>query len=103
MGVNEILSQRGMTKYKLAKASGVPHTTINDICSGKTRIEKCSAETLFKLSKALGISMDALYEGSMKGGAEMEHRSTFDIFKSNVCHQVKDMGDLDFIIVIWEV
>ena len=26
------------------------------------------------------------------------HRSTFDVFKSNVCHQVKDQGDLDFII-----
>ena len=28
----------------------------------------------------------------------MELRSSFDIFKSNVCHRVKDMGDLDFII-----
>lgn len=28
----------------------------------------------------------------------MEQRETFDVFKSNVCHQVKDMGDLDFII-----
>ncbi len=28
----------------------------------------------------------------------MEYRDTFDVFKSNVCHQVKDMGDLDFII-----
>jgi len=28
----------------------------------------------------------------------MEYRSTFDVFKSNVCHQVKDMGDIDFII-----
>ena len=28
----------------------------------------------------------------------MEQRSTFEIYKSNVCHRVKDMGDLDFII-----
>ena len=28
----------------------------------------------------------------------MEHRSTFEIFKSNVCHRVKELGDLDFII-----
>ncbi|MDW7655798.1 MAG: helix-turn-helix transcriptional regulator [Bacillota bacterium] len=98
MSVSEILLRRGMTKYKLAKASGVPHTTINDICSGKTRIEKCSAETLYKLSKPLGIIMEALIEDGMKGGAKLEYRSTFDVFKSNVCHQVKDMGDLDFII-----
>jgi transcriptional regulator with XRE-family HTH domain len=94
VSLNEILTQRGMTQYKLAKTSGVPHTTINDICSGKTKIEKCSAETLYKLSKPLRVSMEEL----LKGGAEMEYRSTFDVFKSNVCHQVKDMGDLDFVI-----
>ena len=94
MILNEILAQRGMTQYKLAKTSGVPHTTINDICSGKTKIEKCSAETLYKLSKPLRVSMEEL----LKGGAEMEYRSTFDVFKSNVCHQVKDMGDLNFVI-----
>jgi transcriptional regulator with XRE-family HTH domain len=98
MNINEILLRRGMTKYRLAKASGVPHTTINDICSGKTRIEKCSAETLYKLAKPLGTSMEALLEDGMNGGAKLEYRSTFDVYKSNVCHQVKDMGDLDFII-----
>lgn len=25
-------------------------------------------------------------------------RSSFEVFKSNVCHRVKDMGDIDFII-----
>ena len=98
MDVNEILKQRGMTKYKLAKAGGIPHTTINDICNGKTRIEKCSGETLYKLSRTLGVSMEDLVEDSMEGSTEMEYRSTFDVFKSNVCHQVKDMGDIDFII-----
>lgn len=28
----------------------------------------------------------------------MGDRSTFDVFKSNVCHQVKGVGDIDFII-----
>lgn len=28
----------------------------------------------------------------------MECRSSFDVFKSNICHQVKNMGELDFII-----
>jgi len=98
LSVNEILLQRGMTKYKLAKLSGVPYSTINDICSGKTRIEKCSAETLYKLSQPLGVTMERLMEENRKGGAEMEYRDTFDVFKSNICHQVKDMGDLDFII-----
>ena len=28
----------------------------------------------------------------------MDYRSDFETFKSNVCHKVKDMGDMDFII-----
>ena len=66
MNINEILTSSGMTKYRLAKLSGVPHTTLNDICSGKTRIEKCSGETLYKLAKALSVSMETLIESETK-------------------------------------
>jgi len=66
LNVNELLSQSSMTKYMLSKASNVPYTTINDICSGKTNIEKCSAETLYKLSKVLGVSMERLVEDTIK-------------------------------------
>ena len=52
MRINEIINQKGMTKYSLSKTSGVPHATLNDICSGKTKIEKCSAETIYKISHA---------------------------------------------------
>ena len=34
--------------------------------SGKTRIEKCSAETLYKLSVALKVSMEDLIKDSME-------------------------------------
>jgi len=90
--VNAILTQKGITKYRLSKASGVPQTTVLDICSGKARIANCSGETVYKLAKALGVTMESLVEGGI------EHRSSFETFKSNVCHSVKDMGDLDFLI-----
>lgn len=95
MTINEIISQRGLSMYKLAKASGIPYTTISDICSGKTSIENCSSITLYKLSKVLGSSMENLMEGV---NTKVDYRSTFDVFKSNVCHQVKDLGDIDFLI-----
>jgi len=60
MSINEILTENGMTKYRLAKLSGVPHATLNDICSGKTCIEKCLGKTLYKLSKALSVSMESV-------------------------------------------
>lgn len=60
MNLNIIIKQSGMTKYKVAKLSGVPHATLNDLCSGKSRIEKCSAETLYRIAKALNVSMESL-------------------------------------------
>ena len=92
MHLNEILVKNDVTIYKLAKISGVPYTTIYDISCGKTRIEKCSGETLYKLAKALGVPMEALVEDVM------EYRPGFEWYKSQTCHLVKSMGELDFII-----
>jgi plasmid maintenance system antidote protein VapI len=92
MLIEELLARKGMTKYRLAKESGVPQTTVIDICSGKARIEKCSGKTLYKLAKTLGVTIESLVADAM------EYRSEFEVFKSNVCHDVKDSGDLDFMI-----
>ena len=46
MVIEDLLAKRGMTKYKLAVQAGIPHPTLSDICSGKTKLEKCSAETV---------------------------------------------------------
>ena len=60
MIINDLIAESGITKYRLAKLSGVSNATLCEICSGKTRIEKCSAETVYKLAKALGVSMEEL-------------------------------------------
>lgn len=60
MMIDSLLKKRHMTKYRLAVDAGIPHSTLNDICSGKTRLEKCSAETVYKLAKALGVPMELL-------------------------------------------
>jgi len=96
MNINALIEQKNMTKYKLAKLSGVPHTTVIDICSGKTSIGKCNAETLYKLAKALDVSMDTLVAESI------EKRQSFENFKSTVCHMVKGMGEVNFLIHILE-
>ena len=74
MTINQIINDRGMTKYRLAKLSGVPHTTLNDICNGKTKIEKCSAETIYKLAQVLSVSMEYLIENSIKIREEQYER-----------------------------
>ena len=72
MNLNIIIKQSGMTKYRVAKLSGVPHATLNDLCSGKSRIEKCSAETLYRIAKALNVSMESLVETVIIEKEEMQ-------------------------------
>ncbi len=100
MNINDILAEKGMTKYRLAMLSGVPHATLNNICSGQARIEKCSAETLYKLAQVLQVTVEDLIADSMKGAGTVQNSVPFELFKSNVCHRVKDNGDIPFIVEI---
>lgn len=92
MDINIILKSKKMTAYRLAKQSGLPYTTVNDICKGKTKIEKCSAETVYKISKATGVPMEELISHYIV------ERPDFENFKSVICHRVKEMGDYHFIV-----
>ena len=94
--LKEILKQKNMSIYQCAKLSGIPYTTLSEVVRGTTRLEKCSAEVVYKLSRVLGISMETLIYDSV------EVRSDFEIFKSNICHRVKDDGDIDFVISVLE-
>lgn len=60
MNIVEMLEQKKMTQYRLAKLSGVSHATLSEIITGKTKIEKCSGETLYKISSVLGVTIEDL-------------------------------------------
>ena len=98
MNLNQMLEQKNITKYRLWKESGVPQATISDICTGKTRIEKCSAETIYRIAKVLDVSMESLIAPAVRNVDEERNRPSFEIFKSNTCHRVKDLGDVPFVI-----
>ena len=66
MIINDLLEKYHISKYRLAKQAGIPHATLNDICSGKTRLEKCSAETVYRLAKGLNVSMELLTEDGIR-------------------------------------
>jgi len=96
MCIQERIKNSGMSIYKLAKLSNTPYATCNDIISGKTQLEKCSAETIYRLAKALNISMEELIN------PYMIKRGSFENFKSAICHRLKEKGDLDFLIDVLE-
>ena len=92
MIINNTLKEKNISIYRLSKQSGVPYATLNDICNGRVQLEKCSAETIYRIAKALDLSMEEIIAPCLL------KRSTFENFKSTICHRVKEMGDIDFII-----
>ncbi len=62
MDLQTLLDKRQITKYRLAKVSGVPKTTIIDICAGRSEIGRCSAKTVQQLAKALNCTMEDIME-----------------------------------------
>lgn len=58
MTITELLKEKGMSRYALSKTSGIPWATLSDICSGKTMLSRCNAQTLQKLSSALEITIE---------------------------------------------
>lgn len=66
MIVNELLMRKGMTQEQLATASGIPITTLGDICSGRTRLDKCEADIVHKLAHALAVPPEQLIEDALR-------------------------------------
>lgn len=62
MTLQNFLDQKNITKYHLSKISGVPKTTIIDICAGKSAIGKCSAKTIQQIASALKCSMEEIMQ-----------------------------------------
>jgi len=92
MNIYQLLRKKNLSKYKLSKISGVPFTIVSEITTGKSKLKNCSAGTVYKLAKALDVTMEDLLADSMA------YRQNFETYKSNICHMIKDMGDIDFII-----
>ncbi len=86
------LTEMNMSVYRCSELSGIPYTTLNDLVREKTKLENCTADTLYRLSKVLNMTMEELL---LESG---EYRRDFETYKSEVCHYVKINGDVDFVI-----
>ena len=62
MNLQTMLTEKQMTMYRLSKVSGVAKTTVIDICSGKSSIGGCNADTVLRLSRALDCTMEELMQ-----------------------------------------
>lgn len=62
MGLQTLLNEKKITKYYLSKISGIPKTTIADICAGRSDIGRCSAKTVQLLARALSCTMEEIMD-----------------------------------------
>ncbi|OPZ32727.1 MAG: hypothetical protein BWY98_01304 [Tenericutes bacterium ADurb.BinA155] len=87
------IEQGRWTAYRLSKESGIPLTTVNDLLTRKTDPFKMSLETAHRLADALKISLDELFHEI----DEADLNSSYDLLRSDICHELKAKGDLDFL------
>lgn len=52
----------GMTQKRLAEAAGVSLRSMQDLEQGRQDINKCAAETVRALARALGLEMEQIME-----------------------------------------
>lgn len=60
--LREIRQKKGISMVDLAKLTGIPYRTIQDLDSGSMDINRTSAAKLYLIAKALGTKMEHLIE-----------------------------------------
>ena len=93
MIVNEVLEKEKMSRYRLSRESGVPMTTITDICSGKAELDKCAAGTLYKIAKVFGVTVDALLENNKVKTVDLY--DSYDSLPENSCLFIESIYEKD--------
>ena len=62
MKLQEYLKSKKINISDLTKLTGISYMTLSDLCKGRTGLEKTSSENLYKISKAVNVSMEELIE-----------------------------------------
>lgn len=90
--LKQIRTNKKMSQAKLATLSDVNVRMIQHYEQGSKDINAAAAITVYKLAKALNVPVEELLE------PVAEERISFELFKSNICHKLKELGDIEFLI-----
>ena len=72
--LKDLISEKGESVYKIAKGSGIPYTTLNELVLEKKSPETCNVRTLARLAAYWNMSLDCLYDGLLKDSREQHLR-----------------------------
>jgi len=96
MDINQLLTNKNMSKYRLSKLTSIPYSTLNDIVSKKTDIMNCSVSTVYKIAQALDVSIEILINTN-SNSINLNIQPDFEAFKSNVKQAINVSDPYTFI------
>ena len=90
MNFKELLAKKKVTGYELAKNTGIPYMTINDLINGRTIIQNVSLKHALAISDFLNIDIQELNKLDTIKPIE------FRYFRNNLLSDLKRNKPLDF-------
>lgn len=86
MTFKELLQEKKVTGYALAKNTGIPYTTINDLINGRTIVQNISLKYALLIADYLRIGIRSLNRLTTASPIE------FRYFRNNLLHKLKSEG-----------
>lgn len=91
--LKQILKAKHMSVKECSNISGIPYSTLLDIVNGKTFLSNSATSVTYRLSKVLNYPMEELVSIDI-----FYREESWDNFRSNVQHELKSMGDRNFLM-----
>lgn len=97
--IKEYLQKTNMSIKQLSEKTGIAYSSLYNLVHEKSKIQDCKADSLYKLANVMSVSMDELYKNEVsKAQILVSSKKEFELFKSEICHQVKKLGNIQFLI-----
>jgi hypothetical protein len=91
MNIKQYLEEKGISVYRVAENAQVAYPTVYNIVNGKVDLMNCALGVVKKVADALNLSVDELI-------TLCDKNYSFDLFRSEQCHLVHRIGEIDYII-----
>ena len=95
MYIKQYLEDNEISIYKVANTALVSYPTVFNIVNGKVDILNCALGVVKKIADALGLTIDELL-------TLCDKNYSFDLFRSEQCHLVNRMGEMNYVIDLLE-
>ena len=95
MYIKQYLEDKKISIYRVANNAAVAYPTVFNIVNGKVDILNCAFGIVKKIANALNLSIDELF-------TLCDRNYTFDLFRSEQCHLVNRVGEIDYVIDLLE-